>query len=729
MRDIGDLRLDAAHVDEQRADRDRPDRDVGHRRGRRADAVDLRSRFRSRHQRDHQRARRRAARRRGEPGQRADRRRPTRSCSRTRRSKPTRPRCSRPRARSRRPTRVAGAHRDVVEPERGDGLGRHRHVDRQPHVHRRRARRPPAASAPRNVFTSTAAPVAAERRDPARDRRPGARLLDASRPTTSLSIGQPHDHGDAGVGRRDQGRRHRARRIDHDRRHQRHAAAEHRRQPGDADARARHVQRRRNSRPRCRPRPRRAGAPVTASVDANTGALQLATTEEGSAATLQVTGGNALGALNLSTDGAALTGTDGKVQVDGGAIQTVTDIVAGQTITLNAPTGTISAVFSGGLRTGTLTASNISTGDGSLGTVVGNINSRERRRDRERGAGRHQPVPPAAHVDHDRRAPRPQHRRLRLQREHRRARLGHDRRRRAAHDRYRARRVHRDVGVERRVGPAARRDAHPRRHSPGTRARSPSRPRTTPRASPTKVQALVDAANALHQTIASVTAYDPTTNTAQPLTGDFATTQLANSLATALEDAVARLEPREPRTWPASPSDQNGDVQRSTSRRSSPRTTPTRRAWRSCSRRADRRRTRTSRSSRPPTPRRAARYDVNVTQAATHATSTGLNGTWPTGADSTIAVSIGTNQITVRGQGRPTRRPTSSPVSTPRSRTPGSRSARRPTAPASRSTRSATATTSTFDVAWDGTNFSTVRRHRRRRARSTASPRPATASS
>ena len=37
-----------------------------------------------------------------------------------------------------------------------------------------------------------------------------------------------------------------------------------------------------------------------------------------------------------------------------------------------------------------------------------------------------------------------------------------------------------------------------------------------------KVQALVDAANKLHQTIASVTAYDPDTKTAQPLTGDLA---------------------------------------------------------------------------------------------------------------------------------------------------------------------------------------------------------------
>ena len=116
-----------------------------------------------------------------------------------------------------------------------------------------------------------------------------------------------------------------------------------------------------------------AGAPVAATLDAS-GKLQIATTQEGSAATLQVTGGNGLAALQLSTDGAALTGIDGKVQVDGGAVQTFSSITPGQTVSLNAPTGTISATFSGGLRTGTLNATNVSTGDGSLQGVVDAIN-------------------------------------------------------------------------------------------------------------------------------------------------------------------------------------------------------------------------------------------------------------------------------------------------------------------------------------------------------------------
>jgi flagellar hook-associated protein 2 len=117
-----------------------------------------------------------------------------------------------------------------------------------------------------------------------------------------------------------------------------------------------------------------AGAPLTASLN-GAGALSLATTRQGTQATLQVTGGNALGALSLSTDGAAHTGTDGVLNVDGGADQTFANIEAGQSITLNAAAGTITASIAGGLQTGTVKGNNVSTGDGSLATVVGNINA------------------------------------------------------------------------------------------------------------------------------------------------------------------------------------------------------------------------------------------------------------------------------------------------------------------------------------------------------------------
>jgi flagellar hook-associated protein 2 len=117
------------------------------------------------------------------------------------------------------------------------------------------------------------------------------------------------------------------------------------------------------------------GTPVTATVDTGTNALTIATTREGSAATLQVTGGNALTALGLTTDGSPITGTDGKVQVGDATEQTFSSIEAGSSIVLNATAGTITATLSGGLRAGTLTAKNVETGDGSLATVVANINA------------------------------------------------------------------------------------------------------------------------------------------------------------------------------------------------------------------------------------------------------------------------------------------------------------------------------------------------------------------
>ena len=115
------------------------------------------------------------------------------------------------------------------------------------------------------------------------------------------------------------------------------------------------------------------GGLLTASVDpANR--LVVATSREGSAATLQVTGGTALAALNFSTDVAALTGVDGKVTVDG--VQNVlTSVDAGGTVSLSSTAGAVSATLAGGVRTGSVTATNVATGDGSLNTLVNNINA------------------------------------------------------------------------------------------------------------------------------------------------------------------------------------------------------------------------------------------------------------------------------------------------------------------------------------------------------------------
>ncbi len=119
------------------------------------------------------------------------------------------------------------------------------------------------------------------------------------------------------------------------------------------------------------------GVGVTASVD-STNKLKLATSSEGSAATIRITGGTATTPLVLTTDATDNVGVDGKLTVDGGAVQTfgaIAAISAGTSITINAGAGNISAVMSGGLRTGTLTGNQVDAGDGSLSSVVAAINN------------------------------------------------------------------------------------------------------------------------------------------------------------------------------------------------------------------------------------------------------------------------------------------------------------------------------------------------------------------
>jgi flagellar hook-associated protein 2 len=123
---------------------------------------------------------------------------------------------------------------------------------------------------------------------------------------------------------------------------------------------------------------------LQAGYDAN-GNLVLASTDQGSSQSLQVTGGTALGTLGLSTMASATSGADGIVTVDGTAT-TLTDVKAGSTVALPSGTGgsvtaTLNAlsalptVNSSLLSTGTLTATNVSTGNGSLANVVANINA------------------------------------------------------------------------------------------------------------------------------------------------------------------------------------------------------------------------------------------------------------------------------------------------------------------------------------------------------------------
>lgn len=116
--------------------------------------------------------------------------------------------------------------------------------------------------------------------------------------------------------------------------------------------------------------------------DGSSGDLVLATTAQGADQSLQVTGGDALATLGLSTMGSASTGVDGMVSVDGGAAQDVGTVTGGQTLSLQAATGAVSAtvvsapttVGASLLQVGSVTATDVGTGNGSLADLVSNIN-------------------------------------------------------------------------------------------------------------------------------------------------------------------------------------------------------------------------------------------------------------------------------------------------------------------------------------------------------------------
>jgi flagellar hook-associated protein 2 len=382
-----------------------------------------------------------------------------------------------------------------------------------------------------------------------------------------------------------------------------------------------------------------AGAPLAATVDGS-GKLQLATTQEGSTATMQVTGGNALAALHLSTDGAPLTGIDGKVQVDGGTVQTFSSITPGQTVALNAPTGSISAKFSGGLRTGTLNATNVSTGDGSLQSVVNSINSADTdviASSVQVGVNqwRLQLTSATTGVLHD----------LNISSSELGAGAGGLLTVNAAAD------AQLTVGT----GPGAFTVTSGSNIVSGllsgvtlTLLGTTAGQVTVSTARDAagladKVQALVDAANKVHQTLQSVTAYDPDAKSAQPLTGDLSARQLANSLADALEDAVSGTGLVSPNLVGLS-ADRDGSFSFDRAAfLSAYNTNPTAVAKMFTQGGASANPDVTFISAADAT--RAGSYSVNVSHLATQASSIGMNGTWPTGVASSIAVKVGTTQI------------------------------------------------------------------------------------
>ncbi len=120
-----------------------------------------------------------------------------------------------------------------------------------------------------------------------------------------------------------------------------------------------------------------AGAPVAASINAG-GYLVLSTNLEGSGASLQVnnSGANsAVSTLGLSVMASAVSGSAGSVTLDG-TVNAINNVLAGSSVTLTGGSGNITATIGNGVgnTTGSFTATNVSTGSGSLADIVANIN-------------------------------------------------------------------------------------------------------------------------------------------------------------------------------------------------------------------------------------------------------------------------------------------------------------------------------------------------------------------
>lgn len=115
-----------------------------------------------------------------------------------------------------------------------------------------------------------------------------------------------------------------------------------------------------------------AGTGATASLDTD-GRLVVATTGEGSAHTIQFTGGP-VAKLEMTTDASAIVGTDAIVDIDGNST-TLTSLVAGNTVALATGDGDLEVDLTGGMRLGTLDVTTVDVGGGSLAEVAAAINN------------------------------------------------------------------------------------------------------------------------------------------------------------------------------------------------------------------------------------------------------------------------------------------------------------------------------------------------------------------
>ena len=119
-----------------------------------------------------------------------------------------------------------------------------------------------------------------------------------------------------------------------------------------------------------------AGAPITASLDRRGHALARRRPARERRRRCRSPAATRSARSSLSTDGAAHTGTDGVLQVDGGANQTFSSLDVGPEHHAQRGRGNDHRGARGrAARPARVTGNNVSTGDGSLATVVGNINA------------------------------------------------------------------------------------------------------------------------------------------------------------------------------------------------------------------------------------------------------------------------------------------------------------------------------------------------------------------
>jgi flagellar hook-associated protein 2 len=444
------------------------------------------------------------------------------------------------------------------------------------------------------------------------------------------------------------------------------------------------------------------GAPVSIALDSSSNELSITTTREGSAATLQVTGGTSLGALGLTTDASAATGKDGIVQVDGGANQVFSSVEAGDTIALNSAAGTISALMAGGLRAGTLSGNNVAVGDGSLATVVAAINSA--------AAG----VTATAVQVGDNLY------RLQIASNTTGAKAGAN----VAQSEFSSEvggfvtlTAAADAQLTIGSGPGAYTVTSSTNTVKGVLPGVTLALKTTTSSPVTvtvsrdgnaiadNVQALVDAANLAKKDIDKLTAFDPETKIASPLTGDSAAARVLSQLTRAFTDGVAGATPGSPGLAGVSiDKDGNFTFDRSkflTAFNADPEglaklftqggtSTSNDISFVSAGDRA-----------------LAGSYDVVVTQIAQHATSTGLEDDWPLSPPPTVRVKVGNTTVEYEVQATDTQNNVVDGLNA------AFASAGLALVATVSGTGVAISTTAygkaaQFDVAWDGTNYTTA---------------------